>query len=68
MEEDNTGDEHDSIEDCLCTVGTLDACSREHGITKTALILVGDFLTGGGERSRLYDPSFTTGFRKGKKA
>ena len=51
-----------------CTVGTLDACAREHGITKTALILVGDFLTGGGERSRLYDPSFTTGFRKGKKA
>ena len=56
-------------EQCLpCTVGTLDACARKHGITKTALVLVGDFLNGTGERSRLYDPAFTTGFRKGKKA
>lgn len=48
-----------------CTLGTLEACAAEQGITKTALVLVGDFLAGGGERSRLYDPAFTTGYRKG---
>ncbi|MCR5577556.1 MAG: precorrin-4 C(11)-methyltransferase [Oscillospiraceae bacterium] len=48
-----------------CTLGTLEACAREHAITKTALVLVGDFLAHGGERSRLYDPAFTTGYRKG---
>ena len=48
-----------------CTLGTLAACAREHGVTKTALVLVGDFLASGGERSRLYDPAFTTGYRKG---
>ena len=51
-----------------CTLGTLEACAREHGIAKTALVLVGDFLTGNGERSRLYDPAFTTGYRKGSEA
>lgn len=51
-----------------CTVGTLAACAREHQITRTALLLAGDFLSGGGERSRLYDPDFTTGYRKGKEA
>ena len=35
------------------------------GICKTALILVGDFLSPAYERSKLYDPAFTTGFRKG---
>ena len=50
-----------------CTVGTLHANAQKEGITKTALILVGDFLKreAGAERSRLYDPSFTTGYRKG---
>lgn len=48
-----------------CTVGTLAACAEEHRICKTALLLVGDFLGALGERSRLYDPGFTTGYRKG---
>ena len=49
-----------------CTVGTLAACAEENGISRTALVLVGDFLNGGKERSRLYDPAFTTGYRTGK--
>ena len=48
-----------------CTVGTLASAGEASGIRKTALILVGDFLGGGYERSRLYDPGFETGFRKG---
>ena len=48
-----------------CTVATLAECARAAGITKTALVLVGDFLGGDFERSRLYAPDFTTGYRKG---
>lgn len=48
-----------------CTVGTLAETAREAGISKTALILVGDFLDADFERSRLYAPDFTTGYRKG---
>ncbi len=48
-----------------CTVGTLAACAREAGIRKTALVLVGDFLGAEHERSRLYAPDFTTGYRRG---
>lgn len=51
-----------------CTVGTLAEAGRRAGIRKTALVLVGDFLRGGPEgyaRSCLYDPGFTTGYRKG---
>ena len=48
-----------------CTVGTLAECGEKAGIRNTALILVGDFLQPQYERSRLYDPAFTTGFRKG---
>lgn len=47
-----------------CTVGTLVREGRAHGIEKTALILVGDFLGAPYERSRLYDPGFSTGFRE----
>lgn len=47
-----------------CTVGTLAREGRAHGIEKTALILVGDFLCAPYERSRLYDPGFSTGFRE----
>lgn len=47
-----------------CTVGTLADTGRAHGITKTALVLVGEFLAGGYQRSRLYDPSFSTEFRE----
>ena len=40
--------------------------TRAAGITKTALIVVGDFLGTQYERSKLYDPAFTTEFRKGE--
>lgn len=36
------------------------------GITKTAQILVGDFIEGEYERSKLYDPSFTHEYRSGE--
>lgn len=52
-----------------CTLGTLARAGAEHNITKTALILVGDFLNPAGyDRSKLYDPGFTTEFRKGTEA
>lgn len=51
---------------CRCTVSTLAATAREHQITKTALITVGDFLGNHYERSKLYDPDFTHGCRKGR--
>lgn len=47
-----------------CTVGTLAQAGRENQITKTALVLVGDFLGKEYERSKLYDPAFSTGFRQ----
>lgn len=49
-----------------CTVGTLAQAGREHQISKTALVLVGDFLNGDYQRSKLYDPTFTTSFREGQ--
>lgn len=48
-----------------CTVSTLAQTAKEHHISKTALITVGDFLGENYERSKLYDPKFTTGYRKG---
>ncbi len=47
-----------------CTVADLAQTAREEGVTKTALIVVGRVLDGEYERSKLYDPSFTTEFRK----
>lgn len=48
-----------------CTVGSLAETAAEHGIYKTALILVGDVLAGADYRkSRLYDKTFSTGFRE----
>ena len=47
-----------------CTVSTLAQTAKENNITKTALILVGNFLGSEYERSKLYDPSFTTEFRE----
>lgn len=47
-----------------CTVGTLSQAAQEAGITKTALITVGGFLGQGYERSKLYDPGFSHGFRE----
>lgn len=49
-----------------CTVGTLARAGREHRITRTALVLVGDFLFAKYERSKLYDPAFTTEYREGQ--
>mgnify|MGYP002625642847 FL=1 len=47
-----------------CTVGTLAKAARENGISKTALITVGDFLGDDYELSKLYDKNFETEFRK----
>lgn len=52
---------------CRCTVGTLAETAEKNGINKTALIVVGDFLGENRHLSKLYDPSFETGFRKAKK-
>ncbi len=46
-------------------VAELAAAARENGIKKTALILVGDFLRGEYDRSKLYDPTFSHEFREG---
>ena len=51
---------------CRCTVGTLAETANMNGIEKTALIVVGGFLGSGYERSKLYDPGFTHGFRTSK--
>ena len=45
------------------TIGTLPKIAKENNITKTALIMVGDFLGNEYERSKLYDPTFTHEFR-----
>ena len=51
----------------LCTVSDLAATAEAHRITKTALILVGDVIAGSGYgKSKLYDKSFSTEFRKAK--
>lgn len=48
-----------------CTVETLAQTVEENGLTKTALLIVGGCLGEAYERSRLYDPGFTTEYRKG---
>ena len=48
-----------------CTVETLVQTVEENGLTKTSLLIVGGCLGDLYERSKLYDPSFTTEFRKG---
>lgn len=50
-----------------CTIGTLKETVESNKITKTALITVGEFLGDYYERSKLYDPSFTTEYREGNK-
>ena len=47
------------------TVGELADAAKAANITKTALITVGDFLSDNYERSKLYDPAFSTEFRTG---
>lgn len=52
---------------CLCTVGTLADCARENGISRIALIIVGDAVKQSGyARSKLYDPTFSTEYRPAK--
>ena len=48
-----------------CTVETLAQTVEDNGLTKTALIIVGGCLGTEYLRSKLYDPGFTTEFRKG---
>ena len=48
---------------CRCTVGTLAETAKEHNITKTALITVGNFLGNIYDRSELYNPTFAHGYR-----
>lgn len=50
-------------------LGTLEDISekiKDKGINKMAQILVGDFIEGDYERSKLYDPNFTHKFRVGR--
>ncbi len=51
-----------------CTVSTLAQTAKENQVTKTALITVGGFLGGQYERSKLYDPGFTHGYRVGSES
>ena len=49
----------------ICTIGELSEVAHKEGITKTAIVLVGEVITHGNyERSKLYDPTFTTEYRK----
>ena len=50
-----------------CTVGTLGDTVRDNGLTKTSLIVVGGFLGDNYDRSKLYDPGFTTEFRQAER-
>lgn len=47
-----------------CPLGKLAETGKNAGIRKTALIVVGDFLGDTYERSKLYDPAFSTEFRE----
>lgn len=49
------------------TVSQLSKAAEENEISKTALILVGEFLGEEFERSKLYDPTFSHEFREGGK-
>jgi precorrin-4/cobalt-precorrin-4 C11-methyltransferase len=48
------------------TLGDIARKAREAGIGRTAMILVGRALFGGGTTSRLYDAGFSHGFRRGQ--
>lgn len=51
----------------ICTIETLYETSTAHGITSTALILVGDAIAHQHyQKSRLYASDFSTGFREAK--
>jgi precorrin-4/cobalt-precorrin-4 C11-methyltransferase len=46
-----------------CPLCELAATAEANGLTKLALILVGGFLGDEYDRSKLYDPGFSTEFR-----
>ena len=48
------------------TLGDIGEKVKEKNINKMAQILVGNFIQGDYERSKLYDPSFTHKFRRGR--
>ncbi len=51
----------------VCTIETLEETAVNNGITKTALILVGEAITHQNyKKSRLYAPDFSTEFRQAK--
>ena len=51
----------------ICTVDSLYETAKKNGIEKTAIIIVGDVIKRSGyERSKLYDPTFSTMYRKAK--
>lgn len=51
----------------LCRLDELGDSAAREGITKTALVVVGESVSQAGyERSKLYHPQFTTEFRKGE--
>ena len=51
----------------ICTIGELPEVAKAHGITKTALVLVGDVIAHQHyAKSRLYAADFETEFRKAK--
>ena len=51
----------------ICTLKTMAAEAEKAGVRKTAVVLVGNVIVNSGyERSKLYDPSFTTEFRQAK--
>ena len=52
----------------VCTVGTLAETAKKNNITKTALMIIGDVVSCSNyDRSKLYDPGFTTEFREASK-
>ena len=53
----------------ICTIGTLYDTAKEHGITKTALVLVGEVITHQNyQKSRLYAADFSTEYRQAKES
>lgn len=51
----------------VCTVGTLAESAKQAGISRQALIIVGDVVSPESYmKSKLYDPTFATGFREKK--
>ena len=52
---------------CAAPLAPWPKARKQAGITKTALIVVGDFLGRCYARSKLYDPAFTTEYREGTK-